>query len=81
MKQKFISILAILIITALSACGPAPTPALTTADIKHCHRGRVGGGYIDTSRNTDFHSHVNGIPPTETSTQLLPHSQPFPRCK
>ncbi len=34
MKKKFTLILAILIVILLSACGPAPTPAVSTGDIQ-----------------------------------------------
>lgn len=35
MKQKILSVAAILIIATLSACGPAPTPTLSVADIQN----------------------------------------------
>jgi hypothetical protein len=34
MKKKYLTILSILIITILSACGPAPTPTLSVADVQ-----------------------------------------------
>jgi hypothetical protein len=33
MKRKFVTVISILVIAALSACGPAPTPTLSPADI------------------------------------------------
>ena len=34
MKRKFLSVITILIIAALSACGPAPAPTLSVADVQ-----------------------------------------------
>jgi hypothetical protein len=34
MKKKYLTILSILIITVISACGPAPTPTLSVADVQ-----------------------------------------------
>jgi len=34
MKRKFISVISILIIAVLSACGPAPTPTLSVGDLQ-----------------------------------------------
>jgi hypothetical protein len=34
MKRKFVSVISILVIAALSACGPAPTPTLSAADVE-----------------------------------------------
>jgi len=34
MKRKFISLISVLVITVLSACGPAPVPTLSVADLQ-----------------------------------------------
>jgi hypothetical protein len=34
MKRKFISLISVLVIAILSACGPAPTPTMSVADIE-----------------------------------------------
>jgi hypothetical protein len=34
MKRKFISVVSILIVTVLSACGPAPTPTLSAVEVQ-----------------------------------------------
>jgi hypothetical protein len=34
MKRKFISVISVLVIAALSACGPAPTPTMSVGDIQ-----------------------------------------------
>ena len=34
MKRKFITVISILIITVLSACGPAPTPTLSVVEVQ-----------------------------------------------
>lgn len=74
MKQKFISILTILIVTTLSACGPAPTPTMSAADIQGTAIANAWAAVTLTQAampTPTSTSTPTAIPPTETPVPTI----------
>ena len=68
MKKKYLTILSILIITIMSACGPAPTPALTSEEISNT---AIANAWIAITQ-------TQAAMPTATSTSPPPTQTPLP---
>ena len=62
MKKKYLTILSIIVITILSACGPAPTPTLTSEEISNT---AIANAWISITQ-------TQAAMPTATATSTLP---------
>jgi hypothetical protein len=78
MKKKYLTILSILIITIISACGPAPTPTLSVADIQGTAVANAWLAMTMTQAAMPTATQTP-IPPTPTITFTpLPTFTPYP---
>ena len=78
MKSKFVSIFILLLVTTLSACGPAPTPTMSVADLQGTAIAQAWAAVTQTQSampTATYTSTPTAIPPTETP---LPTSVAFP---
>ncbi len=76
MKRKYLIILSILLITIISACGPAPTPTLSAADVQGTAVANAWVAITQTQAAIPTATQTP-IPPTLTFTPL-PTFTPYP---
>src|SRR5688500_9772080 len=74
MNRRFPSILTILLVTLLAACGPAPAPTLTSADLASTAAADAWIAVTQTQAAIPTNT-ATLIPPTPT---FLPTFTPFP---
>ena len=78
MKRKFISVISVLVIAALSACGPEPTPTMSVADLQNTAVAQAWVAITQTQAAIPTATETP-IPPTATVTYTpLPTFTPFP---